>query len=115
MDLTFSPPDHADAFAVSATFTLGVVKLLPVDMINEHEGARLPGLSRLCGGGKARDILPGIESLLHLLTVFGGGEEVTSRAEVLRDGTIRREERKNVLAACLSRRRCTKMSRIFPS
>jgi len=26
------------------------------------------------------------------LTVFGGGEEVTSRAEVLRDGTIRREK-----------------------
>jgi hypothetical protein len=32
---------------------LGVVNLLPVDMINEHKGARLPGSSPLCGGGKA--------------------------------------------------------------
>jgi hypothetical protein len=61
----------------------GVVNLLPVDMINGHEGARLPGASLLCGGGKARDVLPGVESFPHLLTVCGGGEEVTSRAEVL--------------------------------
>ena len=71
---------------------LGVVNLLPVDMINAHEGARWPEASRLCGGGKARDVLPGVESLSHHLTVFGGGEEVTSRAKVWRDGTIRREE-----------------------
>ncbi len=70
----------------------GVVNLLPVDMINEHRGARLPEASHLCGGGKAREFLPGVESLPQLLTVFGGGEEVTSRAEVLRDGTICREE-----------------------
>ena len=29
---------------------MGVVNLLPVDMINEHEGARLPEASRVCGG-----------------------------------------------------------------
>jgi hypothetical protein len=61
-------------------------------MINEHEGARRPGSSLLCGGGKARDFLLGVESFPQLLTVFGGAEEVTSRAEVLHDGTIRREE-----------------------
>src|SRR5215510_2579622 len=65
---------------------------LPIDMLNEHKDTRLPGSSRLCGGGKARDVLPGVESLSHHLTVFGGGEEVTSRAEVLGDGPIGREE-----------------------
>jgi hypothetical protein len=70
----------------------GVVNLLPVDMMNESEGARLPGSSVLCGGRKVRDVLPGAESLPQFSTVFGGGEGMTSRAEVLCDGTIRREE-----------------------
>jgi Magnesium chelatase, subunit ChlI len=70
----------------------GVVNLLPVDMINEHNGARLPGSSLLCGGGETHDFLPGVESFPRLLTVFGGGEEVTSRAEVWRDWTIRGKE-----------------------
>ena len=70
----------------------GVVNLLPVDMITEHEGARLPESSRLCGGGRARDVLPGVESVPHFLTAFEGAEEVPSRAEVLGDGTIGREE-----------------------
>jgi hypothetical protein len=61
-------------------------------MINEHEGARRPGSSGLCSDGKARDVLPGVESFPQLLTVFGGAEAVTSRAEVLHDGTISREE-----------------------
>jgi hypothetical protein len=73
-------------------FSTGVVNLLPVDMINEHEGTRLPGLSRLCGGGKARDVMPGVESVPQLLTVYGGGEEVTSGAEVLGDRTRGGEE-----------------------
>jgi hypothetical protein len=46
----------------------------------------------LCGGRKARDILPGVESLQHLFAVFGGGEEMASRAEVLRDQPIGGEE-----------------------
>jgi hypothetical protein len=41
---------------------LGVVNLLPVDRINEHDGARRPGSSVLCGSGKVRDVLPGVES-----------------------------------------------------
>jgi hypothetical protein len=70
----------------------GVVKLLPVDIINEHGGVRLSGLSLLGGGGKARDFLPGVESVPHLVTVLGGGEEVASRAKVLRDRSIGRKE-----------------------
>src|SRR5262245_478232 len=70
----------------------GVVNLLPIDRINEAEGARRPGSSVLCGGGKARDVLPGVESLPELLTVSGGGEKVTSQAEVVGDGTIGGEE-----------------------
>jgi hypothetical protein len=70
----------------------GVVNLLPVDVINEHEGARLPGASRLCGGGKARDGLPGVESVPQLLTVLGSGQPVTPWAEVLGDGTMRGEK-----------------------
>jgi hypothetical protein len=70
----------------------GVVNLLPVDRINEREGARLPGSSVLSGGGKARDVLPGVESFSQLLTVFGDGKKVTSQAEVLGNGTIGREE-----------------------
>jgi hypothetical protein len=61
-------------------------------MSNWQEGARLPGPWPLCCGGKARDVLPDSESLPHLLTAFGGAEEVPSRAEVLGDGTIGREE-----------------------
>jgi hypothetical protein len=68
------------------------VNLFPVDLINEHEGARRPEPSRLCGDGKVRDFLPGVESVPHFLTAFGGAEEVPSRAEVLGDGTIGREE-----------------------
>jgi hypothetical protein len=82
--------------AIAMTSTkMGVVNLLPVDRGNESEGARLPGSSILCGGGKARDVLPGAESLPQFSTVCGCGEEVTSQAEqaeVVRDGTIRREE-----------------------
>jgi hypothetical protein len=68
------------------------VNLLPVDRINEHKGTRLPGSSRLCGGGKARDVLPGAESVPQLLAVRGGGQPVTPWAEVLGDGTMRREK-----------------------
>jgi hypothetical protein len=38
----------------------GVVNLLPVDVLNKHKGTRLPGSSRLCSSGKARDLLPGM-------------------------------------------------------
>ncbi len=68
---------------------MGVVNLLPVDRINESEGARLPGSSVLCGGGTVRDVLPGAEFLPQFSTVFEGGEKVTSWAEVLSNGTIR--------------------------
>jgi hypothetical protein len=70
----------------------GIVNLLPVDRINEHEGTQLPGESLLCDDGKARDVLPGVEPSPQLLTVCGGWEEVASRAEMLGDGTIRGEE-----------------------
>ena len=56
------------------------------------EGRRPPQSSLLRGGWKARDLLPGGESFLHLLTVYGGREEVTSRAKVLGDRAIGREE-----------------------
>jgi hypothetical protein len=89
----WSVTTYADVVTVSRdTTTYGVVNLLPVDMLNEHKGTRQPGSSRLCGGGKVRDVLPGAESLPQLSTVVGGGEAMTLRAEVLRDGTIRREE-----------------------
>jgi hypothetical protein len=67
---------------------VGVVNLLPVDMSNEHKGARLPGSSRLCGGGKARDFLPGVESVPHFLPVVGGGKPMPSWTEVLGNETI---------------------------
>jgi hypothetical protein len=70
----------------------GVVNLLPVNRINESGGARRPGSSVLRGGRKARDVLPGAESLPQFSTVCGSGEEMTSQAEVVRDGAIRREE-----------------------
>jgi hypothetical protein len=74
--------------------------LLPIDRINEHEGTRLPRASVLCGGGKARDFLPGMVSFPHLLTVFRGREEVTARAEVWGDGTIDREAALGVTRGC---------------
>jgi hypothetical protein len=42
--------------------------------------------------GRARDPLPALESVSHLLAILGGGELVASRSEVLSDGTIRGEE-----------------------
>jgi hypothetical protein len=46
----------------------------------------------LCGPGRAGDLSPCLELLRHLLTVFGGRVEVTSRAEVLDNGAIGGEE-----------------------
>jgi hypothetical protein len=66
--------------------------LLPIDRINEHKGARLPGSSVLCGGWKVRDVLPSVESLPHFLAVLRSREEVASRTEVLRDWAIGGEE-----------------------
>jgi hypothetical protein len=42
--------------------------------------------------GRARDFLPALESLGHLLAVRGGGEPMPSRSEVLGNETIRGEE-----------------------
>jgi hypothetical protein len=56
--------------------------------------------TRLLGGhGRARDLLPNLESLGHLLAIRGGGKPVASRAEVLRKRPIRSQE-----ALCMSRR-----------
>jgi DNA invertase Pin-like site-specific DNA recombinase len=85
---------------IAAKHQEGVVNLLPIDRINEHGGTRLPGASVLCGGGKARDFLPGMASFPHLLTVFRGREEVTARAEVWGDGTIDREAALGVTRGC---------------
>jgi hypothetical protein len=62
----------------------GVVNLLPIDRINEHEGTRRPGASVFCGGGKARDVLPGMASVPHLVgsdiqvMLAGNGASATS-------------------------------------
>jgi hypothetical protein len=61
-------------------------------MINAREGARRLGSSPFCAGGKVHDSLPGVGSFPHLLRVVGGGEEVTSRAVVSRDGIIGNEK-----------------------
>ena len=47
-----------------------------------------------CLGGhdRACDLPPHLESLPHLVTVFGGREEVASRSKVLRNRTIRGEK-----------------------
>ena len=58
-------------------------------------GIETGGLSftlSLCGDGRSRGFLPDLEALRHLLTVLRGGEPVAPRAEVLRDGTVGREE-----------------------
>jgi hypothetical protein len=46
----------------------------------------------LCGPGRAGDLSPGLELLRYLLAVFGGRAEVTSWAEVRRNGAIRAKE-----------------------
>jgi hypothetical protein len=43
----------------------------------------------LCDHGSARDLLPDLEFLGHLLAIPGGGEAVASRSEVLGDGPMR--------------------------
>jgi hypothetical protein len=58
-------------------------------------GVAVGGLSltlSLRGHGRARDWLPDLKSLTPLLEVFGGGEPVAFRSEVLADGTIREEK-----------------------
>jgi hypothetical protein len=66
----------------------GIVNLLPLDSARLAGRCTMPGSSRLGGGGKACEVLPGGESLPHLLTVFGGREEVAPWAEVVPDRTI---------------------------
>jgi hypothetical protein len=44
------------------------------------------------GDGHTRNVLPDLEVLGHFLAIRGRGESVASRAEVLRDGTIRGEK-----------------------
>lgn len=46
----------------------------------------------LCGHGRARDLLPDLESLGHFLAILGGEDPMTSWLEVLGDKTICREE-----------------------
>ena len=41
---------------------------------------------------RARDFLPAVEPVFHFLTVRRRGESVTTRPEMLRDGTVGREE-----------------------
>ncbi len=57
-------------------------------MSNRQENAWRPEVCPLCGSRKARHVLPGVESLLHFLTVFGGGEKLASGADVWRDRLI---------------------------
>ena len=66
--------------------------MLPMDMINWQEGARLPESWPLGGGGEVRNFLPDVESWPHLLTVGQGGKEMSSRAAIWRDGTLRCQE-----------------------
>ena len=47
---------------------------------------------RLRGHGRARDLLPALESLRHLSAVVVSGEAMASRPEVLGNWTIGREE-----------------------
>ena len=66
--------------------------MFPADMSNGQEGARLPESGSLGCGGKACNVLPGIASLPHLLTIGRGGIAMTSWAEMLGNGTIRGKE-----------------------
>jgi hypothetical protein len=70
----------------------GIVNLL-VPM--PSPGVAVGGLSLalpLRGHGRARDLLPALESLGHLLAVREGGESLASRSEVWGNGTIGGEE-----------------------
>jgi hypothetical protein len=58
-------------------------------------GVEVGGLScalSLRSDGRARDLLPNLESLGHLLAVLGGRQQVTSRSEVLGNWAIGGEE-----------------------
>ena len=46
----------------------------------------------LCGQSDSRDLSPALESFSELLTVGERGKPVAVQAEVLRDGTLGREE-----------------------
>jgi hypothetical protein len=70
----------------------GIVNLLRVNMLIWQKNTWRPRSRPLGRSWEARDVLLGEESLLHLATVFGGGEKVASRPEVLSNGTVGREE-----------------------
>lgn len=70
----------------------GFVNLLRVNMFIWHESLCPPRSRPLCRSREARDVLPGVEPLPHLLSVCRGGKEMPSRAEVLHDGPIRGEK-----------------------
>ena len=81
------PPDAYHPVSKS-----GRVNLLPVNVNIWLEGRRPPRASLLRGGWEVRDVLPGVESLPHLLAVLRSRAEVPSGTEVLGNRPIRREE-----------------------
>jgi len=71
---------------------MGVVNLFALTLSLDREVGRLPRTRPIGNHDRARDFLPDLESLGHLLAILEGGEPVASRAEVLGDGTIGGEE-----------------------
>jgi hypothetical protein len=70
---------------LSITKSGGIVNLF---MSMSSRGVAVGGLILalpLRGYGRARDLLPYLESLNHPLAILGGGESVASRSEVLGD------------------------------
>ena len=66
----------------------GIVKLTIPERITRHSGRRVSLGPSLCGYGRIRDLPPDPESVRHLLTVLGGGEEMSTRSEVLGNRAI---------------------------
>jgi hypothetical protein len=59
--------------------------------ITSHSGRKTALQLALCSHGRPRNLPPSPELVRHLLTVFGGREEVTPRPEVRGNGAIRGE------------------------
>ena len=65
-----------------------IANLLRVNILIWQKNTCRPPSRPLCPSWEAHEVLPGEASLLHLATVFGDREKVTSRPEVLSHETL---------------------------
>lgn len=77
---------------MTQTVREGFVNLFALTPSAGREAGELHRRRPLGGHGRARPLLPNLESLGHLLAIRGGAKPMASRAEVMRNRPLRSQE-----------------------